>query len=139
MLLASVLPPLASAQTATGSGAQTTLKSEMEILHQIYGVNFVYDSSIALDLPYKGKPMRTYSSLEAGLEALFTGSGIEYEIMKKYVVLTKAGAKKKPKDYTIFIEEQHDTINESVITALVDPKRNSTQKRSFTKHANIIT
>ena len=125
MLLASVLPPLASAQTATGSGAHTTLKSEMEILHQIYGVNFVYDSSIALDLPYKGKPMKDHSSLEAGLETIFTGSGIEYEIMKKYVVLTKAGAKKKPKDYTIFIEEQHDTLNESIITAYTDRRRNT--------------
>ena len=75
----------------------------------------------------KGKPMKTYPSLEAGLDALFSGSGIDYEIMKKYIVLTKAGSKKKPKDYTIFIEEQHDTINESVITALIDPKRNSTQ------------
>ena len=139
LLVTSLLPSLASAQTAAGQGAAPTLKSGMEALHQIYGVNFVYDSSIALDIPAKGKPMKAYSSLEAGLEALFSGSGIDYEIMKKYIVLTKAGSKKKPKDYTIFIEEQHDTINESVITALIDPKRNSTQtglKRIDSKDLN---
>ena len=113
-----------------------TLKSGMESLHEIYGVNFIYDSSIALDIPYKGKPMKDIAprnargnqqSLEACLDALFSGSGIDYEIMKKYIVLTKAGSKKKPKDYTIFIEEQHDTINESVITAYTDRRRNATQ------------
>ena len=126
LLVTSLLPSLASAQTAAGQGAAQTLKSGMEALHQIYGVNFVYDSSIALDIPAKGKPMKAYSSLEAGLEALFSGSGIDYEIMKKYIVLTKAGSK-KPKDYTIFIEEQHDTINESIITAYTDRRRNATQ------------
>ena len=113
-----------------------TLKSGMESLHEIYGVNFIYDSSIALDIPYKGKPMKDIAprnargnqqSLETCLDALFSGSGIDYEIMKKYIVLTKAGSKKKPKDYTIFIEEQHDTINESVITAYTDRRRNATQ------------
>ena len=34
-----------------------TLKTEMEALHQIFGVNFIYDSSLVLDVPYKGKPM----------------------------------------------------------------------------------
>ena len=110
--------------------ASRTLRSEMEVLHHIYDVNFVYDSSIALDVPYKGKPMNDISrsgSLETCLEALFKGTGIDYEIMRKYIVLTKAGSKKKPKDYTIFIEEQHDTLNASRITALVDTPVNSTQ------------
>ena len=113
-----------------------TLKSGMESLHEIYGVNFIYDSSIALDIPYKGKPMKDIAprnargdqqSLETCLETLFAGTGIDYEIMKSYIVLTKAGSKKKPKDYTIFIEEQHDTINESIITAYTDRRRNATQ------------
>ena len=113
-----------------------TLKSGMESLHEIYGVNFIYDSSIALDIPYKGKPMKDIAprnargnqqSLETCLETLFAGTGIDYEIMKSYIVLTKAGSKKKPKDYTIFIEEQHDTLNESIITAYTDRRRNATQ------------
>lgn len=115
---------------------QPTLKSQMEEIHRIFGVNFVYDSSIDLDIPYKGKltdesPNRKTqtdrASLERCLDSLFSGTGIDYEIMKKYIVLTKSGSKKKPKDFTVFIEEQHDTINESVITALADSKRNSTQ------------
>ena len=118
------------------AAAQPTLRSGMETLHEIYGVNFIYDSSLALDVPYKGKPMNEIAprnarsdrqSLETCLKTLFAGTGIDYEIMKSYIVLTKAGAKKKPKDYTIFIEEQHDTLNESIITAYTDRRRNTTQ------------
>ena len=122
-----------------------TLKSEMEVIHESLGVNFVYDSEIELNVPYSGKPMKEViksrrtdrmlsvlpdsdrASLELCLQTLFAGTGIEYEIMKKYIVLTQADKRKKPKDYTIFIEEQHDTLNESIITAIVEPRRNSTQ------------
>ena len=116
----------------------STLKSEMEYLHQVFGVNFVYDSSIDLDVPYKGPSMKSLTdpsdrhprpdreSLEEALKTLFADTGIEYEIMKKYIVLTKAGSR-KPKDYTIFIEEQRDTLDESRITAYIDRRRNTTQ------------
>ena len=113
-----------------------TLKSEMEVIHESLGVNFVYDSAIEINVPYHGKPMKDIikgsrkehsALLDECLKALFSGTNIEYDVMKKYVVLTQADKRKKPKDYTIFIEEQHDTINESVVTALVDPKRNATQ------------
>ena len=130
-----------------------TLKSEMEVIHESFGVNFVYDSAIEINVSYSGKPMKDIiktsrkgrsdvmpdydrASLELCLKTLFAGTNIEYEVMKKYVVLTQADKRKKPKDYTIFIEEQNDTINESIITALIDPKRNSTQtgmKRIDTK------
>ena len=122
-----------------------TLKSEMEVIHESLGVNFVYDSAIEINVPYSGKPMKDIIKgnkkehsvlLEECLATLFAGTNIEYEVMKKYVVLTQADKRKKPKDYTIFIEEQNDTINESIITALIDPKRNSTQtgmKRIDTK------
>ena len=112
-----------------------TLKSEMEVIHESLGVNFVYDSAIEINVPYSGKPMKDIIKgnkkehsvlLEECLVTLFAGTNIEYEVMKKYVVLTQADKRKKPKDYTIFIEEQNDTINESIITALIDPKRNST-------------
>ncbi len=113
-----------------------TLRSEMEYLNKEYGVNFVYDSSLDIDEDYNGKALSEISALnsksedkglDACLAALFKESDISYKIMKKYVVLTKADSRKKPKDYTIFIEEQHDTLNESVITLQLDPKRNSTQ------------
>ena len=134
----------ASARAGAGRQDNTTLKEEMEAVHEKFGVNFVYDSSINLDIPCKTRPLDGHSrpdreSLESVLTALFADTGIEFEIMKKYVVLTKAGAKKKPKDYTILIEEQYDTINESVVTAQVDPKRNATQtglKRIDSKDIN---
>ncbi len=116
--------------TAAGASQETsTLKKEMMYLHNQFNVNFVYDSALDLDVPYHGVLMRKLSdkSLEHCLQTLFNDTGIEFEIMKKYIVLTKKDSKKKPKDYTIFIEEQRDTINESVVTAVVDPKRNTTQ------------
>ena len=134
LLLAFVLPSLAHTQAAVRTDGDMTLKSQMEVLHKHFGINFVYDSSLDLDIPYRGEPMKTLAgrsdgreSLESCLQSLFKDTGIRYEINRKYVVLTKADSKKKPKDYTIFIEEQHDTINESVVTALIDSKRNSTQ------------
>ena len=130
LLLAFVLPSLAHAHASVKTDEVMTLKSQMEVIHQQFGVNFVYDSSLDLDIPYRGCPMKTIAgreSLEACLDALFSGTGIDYEIMKKYIVLTKAGSKKKPKDYTIFIEEQKDTLDESRITAFVGRQKNATQ------------
>ena len=43
-IIAMALP--AGAKNNTG-----TLKSEMEYLHQEYGVNFVYDSAIEINVP----------------------------------------------------------------------------------------
>ena len=103
-----------------------TLKSRMEAMHEMFGVNFVYDSSIDLDVPCKESDGDAIS-LEQCLSATFAGSGIGYEQMKKYIVLTKEGARKKPKDYTIFITGQQDTIQESKIIAHVARRRNSTQ------------
>ena len=121
-----------------------TLKSEMEVIHESLGVNFVYDSAIEINVPYSGKPMKDIiktsrkgrsdvmpdsdrASLELCLKTLFAGTNIEYEVMKKYVVLTQADKRKKPKDYTIFIEEQNDSIPEAIITALASKEINRTQ------------
>ena len=128
LLLAFVLPSLAHTQAAVRTDGDMTLKSQMEVLHKHFGINFVYDSSLDLDIPYRGEPMSQVlkkSSLEECLAILFLGTEIRFEINRKYIVLTKG--KKKPRDYTIFIEEQRDTINESVVTALRDPQRNATQ------------
>lgn len=121
---------------AQQSQQASTLKTEMEYFHQTYGVNFVYDSSLDITMSYGGKSLKDIAKanrnasdkgLDACLDALFSGAGIEYKPMKKYIVLTKKESRKKPKDYTIFIEEQRDTLDESIVTALVDPKRNTTQ------------
>ncbi|MBE6251369.1 MAG: TonB-dependent receptor [Bacteroidales bacterium] len=126
----------AMAFSAMAQPTAKTLKSQMEFLHDEYGVNFVYDSSLDLTKPYQGRDLSQVAKenldtqdkgLEICLKTLFSGTNIEYEIMKKYIVLTQADKKKKPKDYTIFIEQQHDTINEAVITALTDKNVNRTQ------------
>ena len=120
-----------------------TIKEEMQFIHQYFGVNFVYDSSLDLDIPYTGRPIKEIakeqqavestgaglrpSPLVSCLDALFSGTGIVYEVMKKYIVLTKADSGKKPKDYSILIEEQRDTLRESHITALISKNLNTTQ------------
>ena len=113
-----------------------TLKSEMEVIHESLGVNFVYDSAIEINVPYSGKPMKDVIKgnrkdqsvlLDECLKTLFAGTNIEYEVMKKYIVLTQADKRKKPKDYTIFIEEQNDSIPEAVITAFAAKEINRTQ------------
>lgn len=73
---------------------KVTLISQMEMIHEIYGVNFVYDSSINLEIPYEGEKLpcslkKDQESLEQCLKILFAGTGIEFKIMKRYIVLTQ--------------------------------------------------
>ena len=146
LLLITTTLAMAFLAIAPASAQQSrTLKSEMEVIHKSLDVNFVYDSAIEINVPYSGKPMKDVikggrtdgrtsvmsdadrASLELCLKTLFADTGIEYEIMKKYIVLTKSNSKKKPNDYTIFIEEQQDSIEYSIITAYIDRRHNSTQ------------
>lgn len=120
-----LLPAAAQASTAANGG--TTLKEQMMIVHEAFEVNFIYDSSLGLDIEAKNSVNPSKQSLEECLKVLFADTGIEWEVQKKYVVLTHKDKKRKPKDYTIFIEEQHDTLNESVITALASKELNTTQ------------
>ena len=124
LILILFFPLMSGVSTATDK--IPTLKEQMKVIHDIFDVNFIYDSSLDLDIPYKGQPM-TGESLESCLEALFKDTGINYEINRKYIVLTKTDSKKKPSDYTIFIEEQRDTLSESIITALIAKDLNTTQ------------
>ena len=136
LLITTVIAMAISAVAPANAQQSRTLKSEMEVIHESLGVNFVYDSAIEINVPYSGKPMKDVIKgnkkehsvlLEECLQTLFAGTNIEYEIMKKYIVLTQADKRKKPKDYTIFIEEQNDSIPEAIITALVKSPVNSTQ------------
>ena len=62
-----------------------TLKSEMEMIHESLGVNFVYDSAIEINVPYLGKPMKDVikgnkkehsALLEECLQTLFADTNI---------------------------------------------------------------
>ena len=106
---------------------QPTIKEQMQKLHLHFDINFIYDSSLSLDVPADAIPDPERQTLEECLETLFKDTGIEWEIHRKYIVLTYKDKKRKPKDYTIFIEEQRDTLNESRIIAMTDRNRNLTQ------------
>ena len=114
-----------SAQSKRDEQKKVTLKTQMEALHDKFGVNFIYDSSINLDIPCSVPETDKEKDLEEYLKSLFKDTGIRFEIMKKYIVLTRKDSKSR--NYTVFIEEQQDTLDESRITAYVEKDRNTTQ------------
>ena len=62
----------ATAQTRPG-----TLGAEMEFMHGHYGVNFIYDSTIPVDVAYSGSSIREAADMDECLQTLFEGSGIK--------------------------------------------------------------
>lgn len=109
------------------NSAVPTLRTEMEEIHEKFGANFIYDSSLEIDVPATKDVKMDGRTLEQCLDELFSGTDIQWSIQKKYVVLVYKDKKRKPRDYTIFIEEQHDTINESIVTAQTSKELNTTQ------------
>ena len=72
-----------SLQARSSRDGTETVRNQMEILHDIFGVNFVYDSSLDLDIPYRGESMKVLAgrsndreSLDACLKSLFKDTGI---------------------------------------------------------------
>ena len=79
-----------TSQARPSRGEPVTVRAEIEILHNLFGVNFIYDSSLDLDIPYKGRPMKEIakgqpkddetgfrsSGLTVCLDALFKDTGI---------------------------------------------------------------
>lgn len=121
---------LSATLAVAGEGEEvSTLKQEMLFLHEHFDVNFVYDSSLDLNIAYHGDSMKKLKgrSVEQCLSILFDNTGINYEIKNRYIILTKTDSGKKPEDYIVFIEHQHDTLTESVITSLAARRRNTTQ------------
>ena len=85
ILFACAYLPL-SAQTKTAS----TLREQMELVQRLHHVNFVYDSSLDLDIIYQGRPLLSLD-LETGLQQLFGTTDIKWEVRNKYVLLKKRG------------------------------------------------
>ena len=104
-----------------------TIREQMQTIHEHFGVYFIYDSSLKLDVGSPNRINPRKQTLEECLKGLFSGTDIEWNIQKKYVVLTSKDKKRRAKDYTIYIEELRDTLNESVITALAARDLNTTQ------------
>jgi hypothetical protein len=63
-----------------------TIRQQMEWLHQTRKINFVYDSSLKLDIPYLGPSIKG-TSIHHALELIFKGTDIGYDVKGNYVLL----------------------------------------------------
>ena len=82
-----------------------TLLQQMEWLHQAKKINFVYDASLKVDVPYEGPDIRRMSVKKA-LKTLFQKTEFEYTINANYVIL-----KRRQKQQ---ISTPHTNINHKV-------------------------
>lgn len=105
----------------------TTIREQMEIIHEHFGMNFIYDSSISVDVVSNHDCDPRKMSLEECLETVFGDTGLKWEIHGKYIILTRKAERRRPDNYTVLIEEQKDTLDECVISALTARDRNTTQ------------
>jgi len=104
-------------QTAGAQVATSTIKQQMERLHQTAGVNFVYDASLNVGQPYCGPELKGLS-LPKALKTLFEGSGISYQKSNKYVMLFKEKEKEVVKRFTLS-GHVRDSIGETLINATI--------------------
>ena len=109
-----------------------TLQNNLTRLHEIYGVNFVYDSSLDLEKVCTELDIDSRLSLEENLDLLLGNKEIKWEIRKRYVVLTGKSSKA---GFAILIKEQVDTLEESRIVAEASDmeKRSSTGFKRLSK------
>lgn len=104
-----------SISNAQSSG---TVKDGMKAVSEHYGVFFAYDSKLPVDAYFAGQDFKG-KNLKSSLRALFAGTGIEWKVSGKYVLLT-ASAPELPVEIFADIREpgvQMDTIAPSIITA----------------------
>lgn len=122
-------------------GAQeygTTVKQEMEKVRKTRQVNFVYDSSLPVDVAYKGKELKS-QPLDEILELLFEHTGITYSRRGKYVILHKEKAetpkrKKRKAKYTLsgFVrDEDGETLINATVFDLMSKKSTTTNEYGF--------
>lgn len=83
LLVACAYLPL-NAQTKMVS----TVREQMELIQKLHHVNFVYDSSLNLDIIYQGRSLLSVN-LEVSLQELFGTTDIKWEVRNKYVLLKK--------------------------------------------------
>ncbi|MBQ2194860.1 MAG: STN domain-containing protein, partial [Bacteroidales bacterium] len=72
-----------------GQPRNATLKARMDSLERAFGVHFVYDASLPVEVPTTVE-VDAAASLRQNLEQLFDGTGINWQLKKKHVVLTPA-------------------------------------------------
>ncbi len=74
----------------------TTIRQQMDMLHQTKNVNFLYNSSIHVDGEYNGPSLKGLP-INKALEKLFEGTGVSYEVKDNYILLKKATKSVSPK------------------------------------------
>lgn len=70
-----------------------TVRQQMEYIHAVYGVDFVYDSSIDVSRTYTGRTLKGLRLRDA-LSTLFSGTDISFTLKGRYVMLHRK--EKKP-------------------------------------------
>jgi len=83
-----------------------TIRQQIEWLRNERKINFVYDSSLPLDRPYRGKSLQKMTIPQA-LQSLFSNSEIEFSIIGDYIML-KQKTEEKPSVHTPHRKEQHE-------------------------------
>ena len=92
-------------EMAVEAQASTTIRQQMDWLHRTKNVNFVYDSSLDVDVKYQG-PSLQGMSVKKALKTLFEKTHILYTINANYVIL-----KRKPEQQ---ISTSHPNIGHKV-------------------------
>lgn len=113
-----------SAQNASG----TTVKERMAWIEGAYGVSFIYDSNVNLSIPYKGSGSKDTSvKLKDALRDLFKGTGMEWDIKRKYISVRAYKPSIESIHAVIDPETLLDTLAASRITSYIDRDLNTTQ------------
>lgn len=87
--------------------AQRTLQEGMEMLRQKHGISYIYDASLPIQKAYRGEKPDSHR-LEDNLDRLFAGSGIQYAIKGRQVILKRQRAV-IPEDATLSTPELLDS------------------------------
>lgn len=119
---------LIGAEAYAQNAPQTTVRDRMAWMESVYGVRFVYDSTVNMDIPYRGNGSKdTGVKLRDALRDLFKGTGMEWDIKRKYIAVRAF----KPSIYysysTIDPDTLLDTLTASRITSYIDRDLNTTQ------------
>lgn len=132
--LLKLLVPVLAITVLTGveafaqKASQATLKERMAWIEEAYGVSFIYDSNVNLDIPYSGSGTRDTSvKLKDALRDLFSGTGMEWDIKRKYIAVRAYKPSIENIHAVIDPETLLDTLTASRITSYIDRDLNTTQ------------
>lgn len=109
------------------SFAQTTLHEQMLRVQDIYHVHFIYESTLNVNVPYKGAEIKG-GAIKDVLRTLFEGHNIKYNIRKNNIILHTLPAP-KVRHYAL----KMDSLSEVIVTGSLSSPMLTTQtgRRTF--------